>query len=63
MSNQLDAQKLAEAVGDELSKADHRLMVLLGMELVSIKPGEAVAQMIVREDMTNSHGYCQGGLP
>ncbi|MEM7538911.1 MAG: hotdog fold thioesterase [Chloroflexota bacterium] len=62
MSNQLDAQKLAEAVGDELSRADQRLMTLLGMELMSMAPGKAVAQMVVRKDMTNSHGYCQGGL-
>lgn len=33
-----------------------------GMELVSIKPGEAVMRMIVQDWMLNGHGTCHGGI-
>ena len=33
----------------------------LGMELVSIAPGEAVIAMDITDAMTNGHGICHGG--
>ena len=53
---------LAEQVGERLSEMDRRLMGLLGIEQVAMGEGTATAQMLVREDMVNMHGYCQGGL-
>lgn len=53
---------LAEQVGATLSAVDQRLMALLGLELVAMDAGRATVQMRVREQMVNSHGYCQGGL-
>ena len=32
----------------------------MGMEIVSIRPGEAVVTMPVRADMINGHGTCHG---
>ncbi|MGB1251221.1 MAG: hotdog fold thioesterase [Candidatus Promineifilaceae bacterium] len=53
---------LAEKVGERLSEVDRRLITLLGFELVAMGVGTATAQMRVREDMVNWHGFCQGGL-
>lgn len=58
----MDAQEIAKQVGQRLSEIDTRVLTLLGMEVVEITPGRCVAQMVVRDDMVNSHLYCQGGL-
>jgi acyl-CoA thioesterase len=34
----------------------------LGMQLESVAPGRATVSMQVREDMTNGHQLCHGGL-
>jgi acyl-CoA thioesterase len=34
----------------------------LGMEVLSVAPGEATLRMRVREDMINGHGTCHGGM-
>lgn len=57
-----DAQTLAHAVKEHLVEADRKLMALLGMVVKEVTPGQAVCSMVVREDMVNSHLYCQGGL-
>lgn len=62
MTNNTDPHTLARQVGEKLCDIDHKMMALLGITLQAIEPGKAVAQMTVREDMVNSHGYCQGGL-
>lgn len=54
--------ELAEKVGQRLSEIDTRVMTLLGIEVVEMTPGRCVARMAVRDDMVNSHLYCQGGL-
>ena len=43
------------------AKADDNATRHLGMELVSIAPGEAVIAMTVTDIMTNGHGTCHGG--
>lgn len=35
---------------------------LLGITVVDVAPGRAVARMIVRPDMVNGHGTCHGGI-
>lgn len=55
-------RELAEKVGQRLSEIDNRVMTLLGITVVEMTPGRCVAQMQVRDDMVNSHMYCQGGL-
>ena len=34
----------------------------LGMEITSIKPGEAIVTMTIRDDMMNGHGSCHGSF-
>ncbi|MFK7805032.1 MAG: PaaI family thioesterase [Anaerolineae bacterium] len=58
----MDKQALAVKVGERLSQIDTRVMTLLGIEVVEMTPGRCVAEMEVRDDMVNSHMYCQGGL-
>ncbi|MEM7348590.1 MAG: hydroxyphenylacetyl-CoA thioesterase PaaI [Chloroflexota bacterium] len=55
-------QELATAVTAQLVEADQKLIDLLGFEIEAVTPGRAVCHMKVREDMVNSHRYCQGGL-
>jgi acyl-CoA thioesterase len=62
MGDQSDKQILAQQVGGALVDIDQQLMALLGIELARIEPGLAICTMVVRADMVNSHGYCQGGL-
>jgi acyl-CoA thioesterase len=58
----MDAQETANQVGKKLSEIDTRVLTLLGMEVTEMTPGRCVAEMVVRDDMVNSHLYCQGGL-
>jgi acyl-CoA thioesterase len=55
------AQKLAERVRDTMFATD-KAAHALGMEVVAVSPGHASVSMIVREDMLNGFGICQGGL-
>ncbi|MEM7799864.1 MAG: hotdog fold thioesterase [Chloroflexota bacterium] len=54
--------ELAEQVRQRLCEADRQLIELLGFEVESLEPGRAVVNMLVRPDMANSGGACQGGL-
>lgn len=56
-----DPQQLAEAVRDAMW-ANDRASKALGMQIVSIGPGQATLQMHVRNDMLNGHDICHGGL-
>lgn len=58
----MDNETLAQQVGDKLCEIDARVMALLGFELVEIVPGRCIVRMAVRDDMVNSHLYCQGGI-
>jgi acyl-CoA thioesterase len=56
-----DAQALAEATAREMYRRD-RTSQSWGMRIVAVRPGYACLTMTVREDMTNGHGKCHGGL-
>lgn len=56
----LSPQALAEACSRAMWDDDNATRHL-GMELVSVAPGEAVIAMTVAETMTNGHGTCHGG--
>ncbi len=57
----MDELELARQCGDHMwtrDKASHAL----GIEIDVPRPGEAVAVMVVREDMVNGFDVCHGGL-
>jgi acyl-CoA thioesterase len=56
----LSPQALAEACAKSMW-ADDNASRHLGMELLSVAPGEATISMTVTEIMTNGHGTCHGG--
>ncbi len=60
-SDQDTAQTLASACADAMWKHD-QCSKALGMNLVSVNPGEAVLELQVRPDMLNGHGICHGGI-
>lgn len=53
--------QLAEAAAAAIGAHD-RASLALGMKLLQVGPGLASMQMAVREDMTNFHDTCHGGL-
>jgi acyl-CoA thioesterase len=55
------AQATAELVRDGMFSKDHATQAL-GMEVVSIAPGQAAMRMTVRRDMLNGHQTCHGGI-
>lgn len=55
------AQALAQACAKSMWENDNCSRAL-GIELVSVNPGQAVLQLLVREDMLNGHGTCHGGI-
>jgi acyl-CoA thioesterase len=57
----MPAETLATLVGDAMWSRD-RAPQMLGMRLLSITPGAASLEMVVREEMTNGHAICHGGL-
>lgn len=56
----LSPQALAEACAKAMWEDDNASRHL-GMELLSVAPGEAKISMAVTETMTNGHGTCHGG--
>jgi len=56
-----DEQALAERVVHAMMAKD-AFSQLLGMEIVSVHPREAVVRMSVRPDMVNGFGVCHGGV-
>jgi acyl-CoA thioesterase len=59
--NPADAQQLAERVRDGMYPKDAAAHAL-GMQVASISPGHATVVMMVRTEMLNGFGLCQGGL-
>lgn len=59
-ASSLSAQALAEACAKSMWDDDLATRHL-GMELVSVAPGQAVIVMTVAETMANGHGTCHGG--
>jgi len=56
-----EAQRLAERCAAALYERD-RASQAFGMSLTAVRPGWARVSMGVREDMTNGHGVCHGGV-
>lgn len=56
LSPQALAEACAKAMWDDDNATRH-----LGMELLTIAPGEATITMTIAETMTNGHGTCHGG--
>lgn len=59
MSTKEQAQADAERNAREMWHRDAASQQL-GMQIISIAPGEAVVTMTVRDDMLNGHGICHG---
>ncbi len=57
----LNPQELATAASDAMWQRD-RAAQALGMERVSVTPGQATLRMAVRPDMVNGHHICHGGM-
>lgn len=57
----LNPQELATAASDAMWQRDHAAQAL-GMERLSVTPGQATLQMAVRPDMVNGHHICHGGM-
>jgi acyl-CoA thioesterase len=57
----MDAQATAEKVRDAML-ADDAASSMLGIQIVEIAAGRAVATMAVRADMLNGFAICHGGL-
>ena len=55
------AHALAQRVRDAMFAAD-TVAKVMGMQVIEITPGRARVTMTVRQDMTNGHGICHGGL-
>jgi acyl-CoA thioesterase len=56
----MDAAALARACADAMWKEDAATQSL-GMQLISIGPGQAVITMTVTDRMVNGHKLCHGG--
>lgn len=61
MTNPVNAQQLADLVGQAMYR-DDVCAHSHGIRLEEIGPGRARMTMTVREDMANSHGICHGGM-
>jgi acyl-CoA thioesterase len=56
----MDAAALARACADAMWKEDAATQAL-GMQLISVAPGQAVITMTVTDRMVNGHNLCHGG--
>ena len=59
-SGESDAQRVAAQAALAMWNDDDASQAL-GMQLISVEPGQASMQMPVRKDMTNGLGMCHGG--
>jgi acyl-CoA thioesterase len=55
------AQRLAEAVAEDMYSRDHAAQAL-GIAVEAMQPGIARLAMTVRGDMLNGHDMCHGGM-
>ena len=61
MSGPTDALARAKACAEAMWAEDNASREL-GMEILSVSPGEAMLSMMVRPEMTNGHHICHGGF-
>ena len=57
----LTPQELATAASEAMWQRDATAQAL-GMERLSVTPGQATLRMLVRPDMVNGHHICHGGM-
>jgi acyl-CoA thioesterase len=57
----VEAQHIAERAAEALFARD-ATKELLGIRIISVRPGGARVGMTVRQDMVNGHRTCHGGL-
>src|SRR5690606_19857510 len=57
---ELEASRIAQAVGDKLATIDETMLRSMGIEFDEIRPGYARMSMSVRGDMVGPHGVCRG---
>jgi acyl-CoA thioesterase len=57
----VEAQRIAERAAEALFARD-KTKELLGIRVISVRPGGARVGMTVRHDMVNGHHTCHGGL-
>ncbi|MGY5774709.1 hydroxyphenylacetyl-CoA thioesterase PaaI [Rhizobium sp. LEGMi135b] len=60
VTENLSPQALAEACARAMWDEDNATR-RLGMEVLTVAPGEAALSMAITEAMTNGHGTCHGG--
>ena len=58
---ELSPEQIAQRVRDAMH-ANDRASRMMGIAIIDVGPGHAVAQMAVRADMLNGHDICHGGF-
>ena len=58
----MDEHEQAIQVKNKLVELDHKLIDLLGVEVIEISRGYCVCRLNVRDDLVNSAKVCQGGI-
>lgn len=61
MADDIEARRFAESVAEGMYAKDNAARSL-GIRIEGVRPHYAVARMIVRSDMLNSHGVCHGAM-
>ena len=60
--SEINAEALAQQVGQRMFAADHASRQTMGMELLYCKPGSASMRMTVEDKHLNGHQMCHGGF-
>ena len=60
--SEINAEALAQQVGQSMFAADHASRQTMGMELLYCKPGTASMRMTVEDKHLNGHQMCHGGF-
>ncbi|CAN1541004.1 PaaI HGG motif-containing thioesterase, possibly involved in aromatic compounds catabolism [Burkholderiaceae bacterium] len=60
--SEINAEALAQQVGQRMFAADHASRQTMGMELLYCKPGTASMRMTVEDKHLNGHQMCHGGF-
>jgi acyl-CoA thioesterase len=60
--SEINAEALAQQVGQSMFAADHASRQTMGMELLYCKPGTASMRMTIEDKHLNGHQMCHGGF-
>ncbi|MEM8860455.1 MAG: hotdog fold thioesterase [Chloroflexota bacterium] len=58
----MNSEELAQRATNQLKRADHKILSLLGVEIVEVHPGRSKAKLVVRDDLVNGANVCHGGI-